>query len=271
MHPLTSRFAAAYVAIAFVGAGTRLRAQTSIPLFDRIGAAPGTVAFAFPSRAGVCGDGQSYIRVGRHTVMGNSTEHGYDVSRCVAGPVRVRLTRSAGEVTAVDATVGPTPSDGATDLGMVTAVEGSAYLLDLAERSDRVAERAIAPALLGEGVDAAQRLLAIARTKRGGQGGTRHEPLFWAGQYAAAKLRGGADPFARIDPFGAEVGCDEKDEQRHAVFVLSQLRHEAAVPSLVDVVQHNRDACIRGTALFWLVESGDDRAVDVVASVLAGR
>src|SRR5688500_7306724 len=67
----------------------------------RVGAArSGTVEFTFRARDGVCGEGQSYVRVSEHTPVG--TFHGdRDRRACVTGPVRVALAVRDGAVTSV--------------------------------------------------------------------------------------------------------------------------------------------------------------------------
>jgi len=251
------------LALAVTAAGAA-RAQTD-DLARRVASAAGaSVAFEFPARAGVCGDGRSFIRVGANSFMGNWNGRQRDTTACVAGPVRVVVRKSDGAVASLRYAVGPVPDDGATELGLVTAAAGAGFLLDLAAReSDRTASDAIPAALLGEGVNAAPRLLAIARARPASRRGDRHEPLFWAGRYAAARLRGADTPFA-------DDGCPD-DDKREAVFALSQMRGDDAVPALIDVVRRNADACVRGSALFWLVESGDARALDVVASILGEK
>ena len=54
----------------------------------------------------------------------------------------------------------------------------------------------------------------------------------------------------------------------HAVFVLSQLPRREGVPALLDVARHNPDQRTRGRALFWLGQSGDPRALDLIESIL---
>jgi hypothetical protein len=238
-------------------------------LAARLAAAPGSTAtFEFPARPGLCGDGRTYIRTGEHTTVGSWTSGDDLRSRpCVEGPVRVLVQHDGAAVSDVHATVGaPAPDAGAANLGPVTAVEATAFLLDVAERgSGRAAERAVFPALLGEAGDVGPRLLRVARAQPGARKGARHEALFWAGRYAAARVRG------RDNPLTADDDCEAQDEKRQAVFALSQLRHDEAVPALMEVARTNRDGCVRGAALFWLGESGDARATDVFASILQPR
>lgn len=238
-------------------------------LAARVGAARnGTVEFTFPARDGACGDGQSYVRVSEHTTVG--TFHGdRDRRACVTGPVRVSLAVRDGAVTSVRGFVGPLPAErsGVTNLGEVSAAEGSAYLLALAERerSREVGNRAIFPALLGEGVVAWPTLLRIVRQSGGKRGS---EALFWLGRYAAAKVNGSEDPFwSEGDSERDEVS----DEKANAVFVMSQLGRREGIEPLIQVARTNRDPRVRSKAMFWLGESGDPRAIDLFEEVLTGR
>ena len=238
----------------------------------RVGAARnGTVEFTFPARDGVCGDGQSYVRVSEHTTVG--TFHGdRDRRACVAGPVRVALSVRDGAVTSVRGFVGPLPAErnGVTNLGEVSAAEGSAYLLALAERepSREVGNRAIFPALLGEGVVAWPTLLRIARQSAASGGKRRSEALFWLGRYAAAKANGSDDPFQSE---GDSERDEVSDEKANAVFVMSQLGRREGIEPLIQVARTNRDPRVRSKAMFWLGESGDPRAIDLFEEVLTGR
>jgi hypothetical protein len=49
---------------------------------------------------------------------------------------------------------------------------------------------------------------------------------------------------------------------------MSQLPHGEGVQSLLDVARTNKDAHVRGKALFWLGQSGDPRALRLFESIL---
>ena len=259
------------LALAIAAPASPLHAQQEA-LSARVGATRnGTVEFTFPSRDGVCGDGRSYIRVSEHTTVG--TFHGDEDRRaCVAGPVRVSLAIRDGAVRSVRGFVGPLPRvrSGVTDLGQVSAAEGSGYLLALAEResSGEVRGRAVFPALLGEGVVAWPALLRIARQAGGSRRKGHSEAVFWLGRYAAAKVNGSDDPFQSD---GEGERDDVSDEKSNAVFVLSQLRRGEGIEPLIEVARTNRDPRVRSKAMFWLGQSGDPRAIDLFEEVLTGR
>jgi hypothetical protein len=238
------------------------------PLAARVAAVrDGMAEFRFPSRAGVCGDGHSFIRVGEHMTVGNTSEGMYN-RPCVPGPVRIVVSLANGTITRVKGYVGPEPaqSGGTIDLGTTTAAEGSNFLLDIAALTDggKPTREAIFPALLGEDVVAWPRLLQIARRETSDEGRKHSEATFWLGRYAAAKLNGSDSPFDSDDGDRSE----EEDVKEHAVFALSQLRGHEGVEPLIKVARTNKDPNVRSKALFWLGESRDPRAIDVFEEIL---
>ena len=52
------------------------------------------------------------------------------------------------------------------------------------------------------------------------------------------------------------------------MFVLSQLPRREGVPALLDIARQNPDHRTRERALFWLGQSGDPRALDLIESIL---
>ncbi|HJU64243.1 MAG TPA: hypothetical protein VJ596_01140, partial [Gemmatimonadaceae bacterium] len=88
-------------------------------LAQRVSSAPNRlVQFTYAARPGVCGNGRSFISVGDSQFGSFTTVNGAPTETCVAGPVRVVLSRDGGRVTSIEAYVGPpaTTAD-ATDLG----------------------------------------------------------------------------------------------------------------------------------------------------------
>jgi hypothetical protein len=255
-------------ALAF-SAATPLLAQQS--LADRVAAVKnGTAQFEFPARDGVCGDGHSYIRV--HESISGTFSSDIDTSNCEPGPVRIVLDVADGRVTSLRDYAGPISLQaGTTELGQVSADEGSKFLLALAEndQGDRVANRAVFPAMLGRDVVAWPALLRIAKASNATRRGSRkHDVVFWLGRYAAAKLAGSDDPYAAREP---KDESDEEDVKEHAVFALSQLHDGGGVEPLIEVARTNKDQRVRAKALFWLGESGDPRALDLFEQILTGH
>jgi len=246
---------------ALVAAAPRARGQS---LAQRIASAPeGRVQFHFTARPGVCGDGRSFIALGQSLFMGSSMMNLGDSEwrvACVPGPVRVVLTIHDHDIERLRTYVGDLPprTPEVADLGDVTTHEAAAYLLSLAERLDgSVSERAILPAVLADSVVVWPRLLTIARDSVTRPRSTRQTAAFWLGRFAAAALTGRT--IATLDDRGDED--DDTDVRSAAVFGLSQLKHHAGVPPLIQVAQTNRNARVRQRAIFWLSQSDDPRAL----------
>ena len=56
--------------------------------------------------------------------------------------------------------------------------------------------------------------------------------------------------------------------RRQAIFALSQLPKHESVPRLVRIVETHIDAPVRRQALFWLGQTGDERALPVIEQIL---
>ena len=89
----------------------------------------------------------------------------------------------------------------------------------------------------------------------------RQDALFWLGQKAgvkaAAELRRAVDD----DP--------NEDVKEHAVFAISQLPRERSVPMLIDLVKTHKSRAVRKRAMFWLAQTSDPRALDLIEEILA--
>jgi HEAT repeat protein len=72
----------------------------------------------------------------------------------------------------------------------------------------------------------------------------------------------------RAGPLMAED--PEADARERAVFAMSQLPRDESIPALIDVARTHRDPRIRKAALFWLGQTEDPRAMDVLEEVLRG-
>jgi len=211
--------------------------------------------FSFAARAGVCGDGRSYIATGPRTVTGN-----FEASRaepCVAGPVRVVLARAGRLVVGLETYVGPPElAAAATDLGPVSTRDAADYLLALAAESDgRPGRDAVLPAALADSVAVASRLLDLARDQRRPRE-TRERALSWAPWAAGQPL-----PSAVVTGI-RDVARDAGDNQavrRHAVRVLARLDRGAGVDEVLALTESN-DRWLANEALTALSRSGDPRA-----------
>jgi hypothetical protein len=149
--------------VGFALATTAITAQAQT-LANRVAASGDrAVQFSYPARAGVCGDGRTYISTSPGSFYGTYSTTGSD--RCAAGPVRVVLDLADRNVIAVRTFVGGTADAGVSDLGTMTAAEAADYLVGVAARADgRVGRDAIFAALLGPA------LVAIATNESDVQG-----------------------------------------------------------------------------------------------------
>ncbi len=227
------------------------------PLAQRVAAAPdGTLHFAFAVKPGICssGDGMNY----------HSRSRDWEPD-CDDGPGRVALDVAGHRVTDLRFHVGGRwrADVAATDLGQVSPAEASGYLFDLAAHDDsRVAERAILPAAVAQGVVAWPRLLDLARD-RSRPSGVRSQATFWLSQEAATAATKGLTELATSD--------GDRKVRDAAIFALSQRPRDEGIPALIQIAQTSKDPEVRRRAIFWLGQSGDPRAIDFLRDVLAGR
>ena len=256
------------IAAAFL---TPIQAQS---LARRVASAPeGRVQFSFAARAGVCGNGRSYIQTGPNSYTGSWVGNFDDARRadpCVAGPVRVVVDRAGREVISIQTYVGPPSTASGTDLGTVAAEDAAYYLLSLARQAEgRVGRDAIMPAMLADSTDNSSELLEIARDQTRPRE-TRRSALNWLGQSAGAQ---GAIPSSVTNAL-LQIARDENDNmdvRRGALGVLSRLEHGAGIPPLIDLARANLSGdrtWLSKESLSALARSGDPRARDFLRSVI---
>ncbi|MHB1224714.1 MAG: HEAT repeat domain-containing protein [Gemmatimonadaceae bacterium] len=265
--PVAARWCAAVVLAAALGAPASVRAQEGTPdavagreLAARVDATgDGTVHFSFAARPGVCGNGRNV------TVSRDRAEWESD---CEPGPVRVSLTRRGGRVTAVRGYVGGRwrAREGVrvSDLGDVPAAAAAAYLMSLAERlTAGPAEAAIFPATLADSVTVWPALLRLARDDQR-PAKVRQQAVFWVGQAAGEAAT--RELSALVDENDTDIAVRER-----AVFALSQRPADEAVPALLRVARTSPSPRLRKSAIFWLGQSKDRRALAYFEQVLAGK
>jgi HEAT repeat protein len=236
----------------------------------RVGSAgDGLVQFNYPAREGVCGNGKTFINIGGNSWYGSMN----DATRqeaCTAGPVRVVINQAGGQVVSVETFVGPVQTEpGVNDLGAVPPNEAADYLLGLAARSEGKPSRdAIFPATLAQGVQAADRLLAIAND-RSRPRETRRQAISYAGREVergnAAAQRVTGD-LVRI----ATDGNDNSDVRSRAVSTLAGLDRGEGIPALIELSGSASDTWLGSQAMRSLASSGDPRARDYLRTALRG-
>lgn len=254
-----------FLAAAGLLAGVPAAGHAQVARLDAV--RDGTVRFTFTLRPGVCGQGRNIWRTGRVGRDGvrldqrESRDVEYDVE-CDTGPGRVVIDKSGGRIADVRFYVGGRWRAGsATDLGALGAREASALLLGVARSADGgPAERAIFPLTLVDSVEVWRELLALARDgSRPSR--TRTQAVFWLGQAAEGPATQGLRELVGEDAMDREV-------REQAVFALSQRPRDEGIPALVNIVRTNRDPSVRKKALFWLGQSGDPRALDLIEELL---
>ena len=144
-------------------------------------------------------------------------------------------------------------------LGMRGGAAGRQVLQEMLESplSEHLQDQAVAGIAQDESRAAIDLLLKLARTHRDPQ--VRKHAIFWlgqkAGEQATKDLKDAAD-----DP--------DEDVQEMAVFSISQLPKDRAIPELISLARTHKSKAVREKAIFWLGQSGDERALDFIEEVL---
>jgi hypothetical protein len=229
-------------------------------LAERIRGAPdGAVRLSFAARKGVCGSGPNSI------MINDDHDDNEWEGECQRGPVMVSLRREGGRITDSETHVGGRWREGAgrvTDLGPVPAREAADVLLALAvETQDDEGGELITAATLADSAVVWPQLLRIARNTRVGEQ-TRRQSVFWLGQAA------GEAAAHNLDSIVEQGGDEDLEIRKQAVFALSQRPSEEGVPALIRIARTNRHPELRKTALFWLGQSEDPRAISLFEELL---
>ena len=223
------------------------------------GAGDGTVRLSFAAREGVCSRGPGSI-----TILDDDDADEEWESDCEGGPVRVSLRIQGGRVADSETYVGGRWRAGrgrVTDLGVVPPQEAADLLLALAPHvSDDDGGELVTAATLADSVVVWPQLLRMARDS-GIREETRRQAVFWLGQAAGHAATRGLDSIARDS--GGEI-----EIRKQAVFALSQRPAEEGVPILIRIARSNRHPELRKTALFWLGQSEDPRALTLFEEIL---
>ncbi len=262
------RYALGLAAAALIAAP--LQAQSLARRVNQV--SDGEVRMTFDLLPDICGWGNGWSR-GDSWRMGNRNDYSRSTSRdvewsneCTTGPGRLVIDRANGENLKLRFYVGGRwrQRPNVTDLGQVPNQQAADYLLDLV-RSERtsVAKEAIMPVTIIDDVEVWPALLRIARDDNRNQE-VRKGAIFWLGQMAAEQITGSLRDVAEDDRMDREV-------RESAVFALSQRPCEEGVPALIRIVRTNRDPKLRKSALFWLGNSRDPRALDLIEELLSKR
>jgi hypothetical protein len=263
-----------------VGAGalalcwaSSLHAQTATAIADRVDrTSRGRIRFEFTPRENVCGDGMSWYRREANGGMsgsfyGNVTGwNGRDVDPvCTRGPARVVVVRDSGRTLDVRFYVGGTwKADSlAVDVGRVSVREAASYLLTLAERGDtRPARSAMSALSVTDSIDLTAPFLRIARDDRR-PSEVRSAALGRLGEMVGERLT------RTLDSVAYEPG--DRDVRRAAIVSLARRPADESVPALLKMAESLPDRELRRTAVYWLVQSKDPRALAWVTKKVEGN
>jgi hypothetical protein len=260
-----------HIALALVAMSTVAQAQT---LEGRVNAASGSVAFSYPTRPNVCGNGSSIeisddstegwmYRSSRRGVHYGTRYDGHN-NRCEVGPAQVVLRRSGNSVTELRLTVGGASERVDTDLGEVRSADAVAYLLKVAPRlNGKAGDHAILAAVIAEGSVAWQKLLQIARDANASDA-SRKASVFWVSHEASAAATTGVESIATDDAATLSLRKD-------ALFYLANRKDGEGIPALLKVAETSKSMALRKDAIFFLAQSRDDRALALFEKLLAGR
>ncbi len=236
---------------------TPLAAQS---LAQRVqGAGDGTVRLSFAAREGVCSRGPGSI-----TILDDDDDDDDWESDCERGPVRVALRMRGGRVAESETYVAGRWRAGrgrVTDLGLVPVREAVDLLLALAPQvGDDDGGELVTAATLADSVVVWPQLLRLARDTNVRKE-TRRQAVFWLGQAAGAAAAKGLDSIATDRDGDIEI-------RKQAVFALSQRPADEGVPILIRIARTNRHPELRKSALFWLGQSEDPRALTLFEEIL---
>lgn len=89
----------------------------------------------------------------------------------------------------------------------------------------------------------------------------RKQALFWLGQRAGKRS---------LEVLGnvVEKSDDDTEVQKQAVFAISQRPKDEAVPLLIKIARTHPKPAVRKQAMFWLGQTGDERALEFFKEIL---
>ena len=109
----------------------------------------------------------------------------------------------------------------------------------------------------------------IALAKADAMTKVRTQSQFWLAQIAGKST--GGDPRIVRTLSDAAKNDPEAGIRKSAVFALSRLPADQAVPELIQVASTTKDATTRKEAIFWLGQSKDPQALDYLVKVVKGQ
>jgi len=251
-------------ALTFIACAAPSMPASAQSLASRVNSAPTSrVQFEFAAKAGVCGDGLSFLSSGNGSSYYGRINivNGVATQPCSPGPVRVVIDRADGVITNIETVAGPLhPAEGATDLGTVTGRDAADFLMAIATKTDGSAGReAILPAGLADGVDITQSLVTIARDQNRPVD-IRRASLSWLARdgatYSDSRASSASDLLLSI----ARDNNETQALRRSALGLLARVGHGTGIPALIRLATDNSSSWIGQESLRAISQSDDPRA-----------
>lgn len=154
--------------------------------------------------------------------------------------------------------------DAAFWLGQTDNDAARKVLTDVAwnDPSEDVREKCVFALSQMNGEPAVDALISIAKTHKDGE--TRKHAAFWLGQKASDRAVGVLRDLAYND--------EDTEVQRSAMFALTQTREDGGgVDELIEIARTHPNPKLRKDAIFWLGQSEDPRALEVLVEMVKGK
>lgn len=146
-------------------------------------------------------------------------------------------------------------------LGNIKDKRSLNYLKEIYKKAGdyEIKKKVIFSIQLSDSEDSVEELIKIAKNEDSRE--VRKSAIFWLGQKASEKS------IAALKDV-VEGSKEDEEIKKSAVFALSQLPKDQAVPALIDIAKTNKSAAVRKNAIFWLGQTGDERALKFFEDIL---
>jgi HEAT repeat protein len=88
--------------------------------------------------------------------------------------------------------------------------------------------------------------------------GLRKQALFWAGQHRAIELNRLQGLYERLD---------DRQMKEQLIYLYAQRDEPERIDRLIEIIEAEDDADLRKRAIFWLGQTGDERAIEFLLSI----
>jgi len=143
-------------------------------------------------------------------------------------------------------------------LGQIDSPKVLKALEKLIRTNPRIAEKAVFAISEMNVEGAVDILIKLAETSKNSK--VAKQAVFWLGQKASRKC---SEALRKV-----AFKNDDYEIQKEAVFAISQFPVDKRIPALIDICKTHPDYKIRKKAIFWLGETGDKRAIRVLAEIV---